>query len=90
MGFFNSLFGESEKTNSADIAKGRLQVMIATHHQLNARLPPERIDEMKREILVVVNKFIHGVRMDDVKIHQRQEDNLDILEMNVNLPDRDA
>lgn len=84
---FLGLFGESNKQNSASIAKDRLKVIVATHH-LNERLPPERIDEMKKEILEVVNRYVSGVRMSDVNIQQRKEDDMDILEMNVNLPER--
>lgn len=86
-GFFGSLFGEPDKPSSASIAKDRLKVIVATHH-LHERLPPERIDEMKKEILVVVNRYVSGVKMSDVNIHQRKENDLDILEMNVNLPER--
>lgn len=86
-GFFGSLFGESDKPTSASIAKDRLKVIVATHH-LHERLPPERIDEMKKEILEVVNRYVSGVKMNDVNIQQRKENDLDILEMNVNLPER--
>lgn len=87
-GFFNGFVGQSEKS-SATVAKDRLKVIVATHATLGRRLSPEQIDKMKQEVLEVVNKFVSGVRMTDVKIHQRQEDNTDILEMNVNLPDPD-
>lgn len=87
-GFFNSLFGEPEpKSNSAKIAKERLQVIVATRH-LSERLPLERIDAMKQEVLAVVNRYIAGVQMDDVTISQRKENDVDVLEMNVNLPER--
>lgn len=86
-GFFGSFFGDSNKQTSASIAKDRLKVIVATHH-LNDRLPPERIDEMKQEILEVVNRYVSGVRMSDVNIQQRKEEDMDILEMNVNLPER--
>lgn len=87
---FNKFFSDNkEKTQgSADIAKDRLKVIVATNHRLNMRLSPERVEEMKQEILEVVNKYIKGVQKDDVDIQQRQEDNMDILEMNVNLPER--
>jgi len=42
---------------------------------------------MKREILEVVNKYVNGVQINDVNINHRHEDNLDVLEMNINLPD---
>lgn len=87
-GFWSTLFGGSYEPTSASIAKDRLKVIVASHDRLNTRLTPERVDEMKREILAVVNKFINGVQIDDVNIKQRHEESLDVLEMNINLPDR--
>lgn len=46
-GFWNSLFGRSDEVSSATVAKDRLKVIVASHNHLNARLTPERIDEMK-------------------------------------------
>lgn len=89
-GFWSSLFGRGNEPTSASIAKDRLKVIVASHDRLNTRLTPERIDEMKREILAVVNKFINGVQIDDVNIKQRHEDSLDVLEMNINLPERNS
>lgn len=87
-GFWSTLFGGSDEPTSASIAKDRLKVIVASHDRLNTRLTPDRVDEMKREILAVVNKFINGVQIDDVNIKQRHEESLDVLEMNINLPDR--
>ena len=44
-------------------------------------------EKMKREILEVVNKYVNGVQIDDVNINHRSEDSLDVLEMNINLPE---
>ena len=77
-GFWSTLFGSNTGSNSADIAKDRL----------NTRLTADRIEQMKREILAVVNKYVNGVSIDDLNINHRHEDNLDVLEMNISLPDR--
>lgn len=87
-GLWSMLFGNGDEPTSASVAKDRLKVIVASHDKLSTRLTAERIDEMKREILAVVNKFINGVQIDDVNIKQRHEDSLDVLEMNINLPDR--
>lgn len=85
--FWSNLFGNNDEPSSAQVAKDRLKVIIASHDRLNARLTPVRIDEMKREILAVVNKFVSGVQMNDVNIKQRHENDLDVLELSINLPD---
>lgn len=87
-GFWSSLFGNQNSPNSADIAKDRLKVIVASHDRLNTRLTADRIEQMKREILAVVNKYVNGVNIDDLNINHRHEDNLDMLEMNISLPDR--
>lgn len=87
-GFWSSLFGNQCGPNSADIAKDRLKVIVASHDRLNTRLTADRIEQMKREILAVVNKYVNGINIDDLNINHRHEDNLDMLEMNISLPDR--
>ncbi len=87
-GFWSTLFGNQGSSNSADIAKDRLKVIVASHDRLNNRLTADRIEQMKREILAVVNKYVNGVNIDDLNINHRHEDNLDVLEMNISLPDR--
>ena len=87
-GFWSSLFGGEQKSSSANTAAERLKVIVASDNRLHNRLTPERIEKMKREILEVVNKYVNGVQIDDVNIHHRHEDTLDVLEMNISLPDR--
>ncbi|PIE47293.1 MAG: cell division topological specificity factor MinE [Gammaproteobacteria bacterium] len=88
-GFWSKLFGgNSQTTGSANTATERLKVIVASDDRLNNRLTADRIEKMKREILDVVNKYVNGVQMNDVNINHRHEDNYDMLEMNINLPDQ--
>lgn len=87
-GFWSSLFGtEPKNAGSANMATERLKVIVASENRLNSRLTTDRIEKMKREILEVVNKYVNGVQINDVNINHRHEDDLDVLEMNINLPD---
>lgn len=86
--FWSKLFGGNSGSNSADIAKDRLKVIVASHDRLNTRLTPDRIEQMKREILEVVSKYVSGVNLDNLNIKHRHEESLDVLEMNISLPDR--
>lgn len=88
-GFWSKLFGgENQNTGSANKATERLKVIVASNDRLNNRLTADRIERMKREILEVVNQYVNGVQMNDVNINHRHEDNYDMLEMNINLPDQ--
>lgn len=66
------LMGRSSTPSSAKIAKERLQLVLV-HDRLD--LSPERIKEMKDEIIAVISKY---VRIDignvDITIEQRQRD----------------
>lgn len=87
-GFWSNWFGTDTKSSgSANMATERLKVIVASENRLNSRLTSERIETMKREILEVVNKYVNGVQINDVNINHRHEDNLDVLEMNISLPD---
>ena len=72
--------------NSANTATERLKVIVASENRLFSRLTNDRIERMKREILEVVNRYVNGVQIDDVNIITATND-LDVLEMNINLPD---
>lgn len=83
------LLGQSDEPTSADIAKQRLMVVVASNdNQLRNTLTQERIDKMKREILDVVGRYVSSVQLDDIEINHRKEDAMDVLEMSINLPDR--
>ncbi len=82
------LFGQDSGQSSADIAKQRLTVLVASNDkQLKSRLTQDRIDKMKREIVDVVNKYVGGVQLDDIYINHTKEDSMDILQMSINLPE---
>lgn len=84
--FFKNGNGK-EEVSSAQTAKDRLSVIVASDHRLSNRLHPEKIERMKREVLDVVTKYVNGVSIDDVIIHHRTEVDIDVIEMNINLPD---
>lgn len=85
---FSRFFGQKEPT-SADIATERLHVLLVTSEgaRLNSRLTAQRLEEMKLEIAQVIGRYVGAVQSDDIKIEQRKEDNMDVLEMSVSLND---
>lgn len=78
----------SATSTSAAIAKDRLTVLVASNNtQLQTRLTPDRIEQMKREIAAVVSRYVSGLDDDSININHRKEDSMDVLEMNISLPD---
>lgn len=68
--FLDRMFGRNRETPSALQAKERLQFVLV-HDRIN--LPPERLKEMKEEILAVISKYV-AVASDQVEIALEQRD----------------
>lgn len=86
-GFWSRLFSSDEKPSSAQTAKDRLKVIVASEQGLEKRLSQDKIDQMKKEIMQVVNRYVRGVDEQHIQMQVRSEANIEMLEMNINLPE---
>ena len=78
------LFPHPEKTASASTAKERLQIIVA--HERNKRSQPDYIEDMQREIVEVIRKYV-AIDNDQVTVNLDNSDRCSILELNVTLPE---
>lgn len=77
--FFDRMLGRSSKPRSGATAKERLQ-FILVHDRIN--LTPERMEEMKREILAVISKYVEVEGEDiDITLQNRQRSSLLVAEV---------
>ena len=84
MSFFSFLLGEKKKT--AAVAKERLQIILA-HERGNRNLAgPDYLPALQRDLLEVVGKYIK-INPDDIKVQLDREDNLEVLEVKIELPE---
>ena len=86
-GFWSKLFSNDDKPSSAQTAKDRLKVIVASEQGLEKRLSQDKIDQMKKEIMQVVNRYVRGVDEQHIQMQVRSEANIEMLEMNINLPE---
>ena len=86
-GFWSKLFSGEDKPSSARTAKDRLKVIVASEQGLGRRLSQDKIDQMKTEIMQVVNRYVRGVDEHHIQMQVRSEANIEMLEMNINLPE---
>ena len=78
-------FFRGEPRNTASTAKERLKVVVA--HQREGRLGgPSYLPRLRAEILDVVRKYVQ-VPDSAVNVNVQREDGLEVLEMNIALPD---
>ena len=86
-GFWSKLFSSDDKPTSAQTAKDRLKVIVASEQGLGKRLSQDKIDQMKKEIMQVVDRYVRGVDEQHIQMQVRSEANIEMLEMNINLPE---
>ncbi len=82
--FFNKLRGVKQ-TSSAKEAKNRLQILIASSRDSTKF---DFMPELEKEIINLVRKYIK-IEEEDLKIciDTDEETGLNVLEMNINLPE---
>ena len=72
------------KPKSASAAKERLQVIIA--RERNGLDSPDFLPALHRELIAVISKYTN-VSSEDIKISLDRQGNLEVLDVNVVLPD---
>lgn len=75
----------SQKKGSAEQAKERLQVVVA-HRRTGDDDEPEYFPQMQQDLLRVLRKYVQ-VGDDAVQMDIEREGDLEVLELNITLPD---
>ena len=83
MSFLARLFGEKKKT--AEIAKNRLSLLIA-HERAGDSPRADFLPDLQRELIAVISKYV-AISPDDIKVNLERQDNFDVLEVKIELPD---
>ncbi len=78
-------FFRNETKPTASLARERLKVVVA--HQREGRANgPVYLPRLREELLLVVRKYVQ-VPDNAVHVQVQREDGLEVLEMNITLPD---
>lgn len=83
MSLLSFLLGEKKKT--ASLAKERLQIILA--HERRGASQPDYLPALQRELVAVIGKYIR-IDPQDIKVQLDRQDNLDVLEVKIELPER--
>ncbi len=86
MSLLSLLFGEKKRT--AAVAKERLQLIIAREHGSAAR-GKDFLPALQRELIEVISKYV-SVNPEDIKVQLEKQDNYEVLEVNIVLPEQKA
>lgn len=74
------------RPNTAAIAKERLQILVA--HERTERNTPSYLPMMQKELLGVIQKYV-DVDKDAITVNLEQDDQHEILELNIVLPEEE-
>jgi cell division topological specificity factor len=84
MSFFSFFLGEKNRT--ANVAKERLQIILAHERSGRNAAVPDYLPALQRELIAVISKFVK-IDPADIKVNLERQDNLEVLEVKIELPD---
>ena len=83
--FLSFLLGEKKKT--ASVAKERLQIILAHERSGSRSHQPDYLPALQRDLVAVISKYI-AIAPEDIKVNLERQDNLDVLEVKIELPEK--
>lgn len=84
MSIMSMLLGEKKK--SASVAKERLQIILARERVGGGFGQPDFLPALQKELMAVVSKYV-SIHPDDIRVQLERQDNLEVLEVKIELPD---
>ncbi len=75
-----------EKKHTASVAKERLQIILAHERSDRSSSTPDYLPALQRELLAVISKYVQ-IQLQDIKVHLERQDNLEVLEVKIELPE---
>ncbi|MGL6071890.1 cell division topological specificity factor MinE [Craterilacuibacter sp.] len=84
MSLIDIIFGKRNKT--ASIARERLQIILA-HERGGRDGAPDYLPALQRELMEVISKYV-SVNQEDIKVQLERQDNFEVLEVNIVLPEK--
>lgn len=84
MSIISMLLGEKKK--SASVAKERLQIILARERIGGTGAQPDYLPALQRELMAVISKYV-SINPEDIKVQLERQDNLEVLEVKIELPE---
>ncbi|MCX7089378.1 MAG: cell division topological specificity factor MinE [Methylococcales bacterium] len=77
---------KSSKTNTASVAKERLQILIAHERSNKNKTRPSYLPQLQQELLYVIQKYIQ-IDQDAITVNFEQDEDQETFEVSIILPD---
>ncbi|MFW9612145.1 MAG: cell division topological specificity factor MinE [Fluviibacter sp.] len=85
MSLLSLIFGSKPK--SANMAKERLQLIIARERVDDGKQTADFLPAMQQELVAVISKYVH-INANDIKVSMEKKGNYEVLEVNIVLPEQ--
>ncbi len=85
MSFFSFLLGEKKKT--APVARERLQIILAHERSGRNAAEPDYLPDLQRDLIAVISKDVN-IHQEDSKVQLDRQENLEVLEVKIELPEK--
>jgi len=85
MSFLSFLLGQ--KKTSANVAKERLQIILAHERVGGGNNSPDYLPALQKELLAVISKYVQ-INPEDIKVQFDRQDHLEVLEVKIEMPQR--
>lgn len=85
MSFLSFFLGEKKKT--ASVAKERLQIILAHERGGRNAAEPDYLPDLQRDLIAVISKYVK-IDMKDIKVNLEREEDLEVLEVKIELPEK--
>jgi cell division topological specificity factor len=85
MSFLSFLLGQ--KKTSANVAKERLQIILAHERVGGGNNSPDYLPALQKELLAVISKYVQ-INPEDIKVQFDRQDSLEVLEVKIEMPQR--
>ena len=82
MSFLSFLLGQ--KKTSANVAKERLQIILAHERSGDSNRAPDYLPQLQRELLDVISKYVK-INPDDIKVNLERQGSLEVLEVKIEM-----
>jgi cell division topological specificity factor len=82
MSFLSFLLGQ--KKTSANVAKERLQIILAHERTGDYNDSPDYLPQLQKELVAVISKYVK-VNPDDIKVNLERQGSLEVLEVKIEM-----
>lgn len=86
MSLIARLFGSKQET--ASVAKERLKIILAHERSALDTSKPDFLNDLQKDLVEVISKYIK-INTDDIKVNLERQDNLEVLEVKIEMPELD-